>query len=57
MFSPDLIVFQQEKMTKQMAELVKSVDSQEKLIYDLESDKDLARLQRKSRSDVDIYSS
>ena len=32
-----------------MAELVKSVETQDKLIYDLEADKELARLQRKAR--------
>ena len=32
-----------------MAELVKSVDTQDKLLYDLECDKELARLQRKAR--------
>ncbi|XP_005107667.1 uncharacterized protein LOC101861687 isoform X2 [Aplysia californica] len=45
----------QEKMTKQLAELVRSVDNQEKLIYDLESDKELARLQRKARNLVDDW--
>ncbi|CAG5121479.1 unnamed protein product [Candidula unifasciata] len=44
-----------DKLTKQLAELVKSVDSQDKILYDLESDKELARLQRKVRNLVDDW--
>ncbi|KAK3768351.1 hypothetical protein RRG08_031140 [Elysia crispata] len=44
-----------EKMTKQLAEIVKSVDTQDKLIYDLECDRELARLQRKARNLVDDW--
>jgi hypothetical protein len=39
----------QEKLNKQLAELVKSVDTQDRTLYDIEADKELARLQRKSR--------
>ncbi|GFO23230.1 glutamate-rich protein 6, partial [Plakobranchus ocellatus] len=44
-----------EKMTKQLAEIVKSVDTQDKLMYDLECDRELARLQRKARNLVDDW--
>ncbi|GFR69725.1 glutamate-rich protein 6 [Elysia marginata] len=44
-----------EKMTKQLAEIVKSVDTQDKLIYDLECDRELARLQRKAKNLVDDW--
>nr|KAG5697458.1 hypothetical protein BaRGS_029349 [Batillaria attramentaria] len=37
-----------ERMNKQLAELVKSVDTQDKSLYDIEADKELARLQRKT---------
>ena len=36
-------------MTKQVQELVKSMEGNEKLIYDLDAEKDLLRLQRKAR--------
>lgn len=39
----------QDKLGRQLAELVKSVDTQEKSLYDSEADKELARLQRKTR--------
>ncbi|KAL8576950.1 hypothetical protein ACOMHN_024226 [Nucella lapillus] len=44
-----------DKLNKQLAELVKSVDSVEKSMYDIESDKELARLQRKSRQLIDDW--
>ncbi|CAL1534535.1 unnamed protein product [Lymnaea stagnalis] len=44
-----------EKLSKQLAELVKAVDIQDKLLYDLEADKDLARLQRKARNLIDDW--
>ncbi|KAH9503808.1 hypothetical protein Btru_066692 [Bulinus truncatus] len=44
-----------EKLSKQLAELVRSVDNQDKLLYELEADKDLARLQRKARILVDDW--
>ncbi|XP_076447540.1 uncharacterized protein LOC143284598 isoform X2 [Babylonia areolata] len=44
-----------DKLNRQLAELVKSVDSQEKSLYDIEADKELARLQRKSRQLIDDW--
>ncbi|XP_055882400.1 uncharacterized protein LOC106072114 isoform X4 [Biomphalaria glabrata] len=44
-----------EKLSKQLAELVRSVDNEDKLLYDIEADKDLARLQRKARILVDDW--
>lgn len=44
-----------ERLNKQLAELVKSVDTQEKTLYDIEADKELARLQRKTRNLIDDW--
>ncbi|KAK7484126.1 hypothetical protein BaRGS_00024615 [Batillaria attramentaria] len=44
-----------ERMNKQLAELVKSVDTQDKSLYDIEADKELARLQRKTRNLIDDW--
>ncbi|KAK7102791.1 uncharacterized protein [Littorina saxatilis] len=44
-----------EKLNRQLAELVKSVDTQEMSLYDIEADKELARLQRRSRNLIDDW--